>query len=368
MNNDKDHTVPFMHTNTDQMKQNISSRSKLLLILAALLLTAALFVPIWSIYLDAPQYPEGLQLQIWAGKIAGDIDIINGLNHYIGMKTLRSNDFTEFTVLPYIIVAYAVFFILTAFIGRRKWLYTLFGAFLLFGIVAMADFWKWEYDYGHNLDPNAAIKVPGMAYQPPLIGAKQLLNFYAYSIPDIGGWLFISAGALALVAVLTESGLLKKVHKSKTGTVALGIAILMLASCGGKGPDPIHLHRDACDFCKMSISDGRFAAELITSKGRIYKFDDLGCMIRYAASGNPQTIAHYYISDFTNNHPLTEATGAWYVSHEALRSPMGGNTAAFASRDAAMAYAAQNQATVISWNALYQSIQQKEHADHESMH
>ncbi len=78
----------------------ISKLSKALLLIAAIALVISLFVPIWCIYLDAPQYPEGLSLQIWAGAIAGDVDIINGLNHYIGMKTLHTGDFIEFTVLP----------------------------------------------------------------------------------------------------------------------------------------------------------------------------------------------------------------------------------------------------------------------------
>jgi|GEM_PF-17429 len=367
MNQQQENVRPLMNTSPVSMKQRIGSRSKVLLVVAGLLLTLSLFVPVWAIYLDAPQYPEGLQLQIWARKIAGDIDIINGLNHYIGMRTLRSNDFIEFTILPYLIAAYAACFILTALIGRKRGLFFLFGAFLLFGIVAMADFWKWEYDYGHNLDPNAAIKVPGMAYQPPLIGAKQLLNFHAYSIPDTGGWLFIGAGALALIAVLTESRVLGKTRKNKKPAVALAAAILILASCGNPGPVPIRLHQDACDFCKMSISDARFAAELITTKGRVYKFDDLSCMIRYTNSGQ-QTVKHYYISDFANGHALTEATAAWYVPHDALRSPMAGNTAAFAARDAAMAYATQNHATAIDWSALYKNFQQKTSSRYEGMH
>ena len=93
----------------------ISKLSKGILLLAAVLLIISIFVPIWIIYLDAPQYPEGLDLQIWASRLDGDVDIINGLNHYIGMKTLHSEDFIEFTVLPYIIIAFAILFGITAF-------------------------------------------------------------------------------------------------------------------------------------------------------------------------------------------------------------------------------------------------------------
>lgn len=189
----------------------ISLLSKAMLVVAAILLAISIFVPLWYIDLDAPQYPEGLKLQIYPDKLAGDVDIINGLNHYIGMQTLHADNFIEFKVLRYIIGFFAVLSLIVALIGSRKFLYVLLGLFVVFGIVAMYDFWKWEYDYGHNLDPAAAIKVPGMAYQPPLIGFKQLLNFGAYSFPDVGGWLFIGAGLLMLIAVILEWKRAKKV-------------------------------------------------------------------------------------------------------------------------------------------------------------
>lgn len=185
--------------------------SRAMLVVAAILLAISIFVPLWYIDLDAPQYPEGLKLQIYPDKLAGDVDIINGLNHYIGMQTLHEDNFIEFKVLPYIIAFFALLSLIVALIGSRKFLYVLLGLFVVFGIVAMYDFWKWEYDYGHNLDPTAAIQVPGMAYQPPLIGFKQLLNFGAYSFPDVGGWLFIGAGLLMLIAVIHEWKRAKKV-------------------------------------------------------------------------------------------------------------------------------------------------------------
>ena len=192
------------------MKNNISILSRILLIISAGLLVYSVYVPIWQIDLDAPQYPEGLNLKIFADKLGGDVDIINGLNHYIGMKTLHAEDFIEFSILTYIIFFYALFAIVTAALGKKKILYSLFTLFVLFGIIAMVDFWRWEYNYGHDLDPHAAIIVPGMAYQPPLIGFKQLLNFGAYSIPDTGGWMFIGSGVLMLIAVIKEVKFSKK--------------------------------------------------------------------------------------------------------------------------------------------------------------
>ncbi len=188
----------FLNLKKFNMKNNKIAKPwiRFLLIFCGLALIAVLFVPMWRIDLVAPQYPEGLMLLIYPDKLAGNVDIINGLNHYIGMKTLHTDDFVEFTVLPYIIGFFALFFILAGLLARRKFLYLLSVLFVSFGILAMYDFWRWEYNYGHNLDPNAAIIVPGMAYQPPLIGFKQLLNFGAYSMPDIGGWIFVGVGAL----------------------------------------------------------------------------------------------------------------------------------------------------------------------------
>ena len=85
-----------------------SKSSVLMLILAGICILLAIVFPIWRIELDAPQYPEGLALHIYANKMGGDVDIINGLNHYIGMKTIHAEEFIEFTVLPYIIVFFGL--------------------------------------------------------------------------------------------------------------------------------------------------------------------------------------------------------------------------------------------------------------------
>ena len=90
------------------MNKRLNNLSRALLIVSGLALLLVLFVPIWSIYLEAPQYPEGLSMSIYVNRIGGDIDIINGLNHYIGMKTIHANDFIEFKVLSYCVVFFAL--------------------------------------------------------------------------------------------------------------------------------------------------------------------------------------------------------------------------------------------------------------------
>lgn len=162
------------------------------------------YVPVWQIQLEAPQYPEGLKMEIWSHKLGGDVDKINGLNHYIGMAQIEEEHFPEFKIMPWMIWGFIVLGILTALIGKRFMLWILSVALAGSGAWGIYDFWKWEYEYGHNLDPHAAIKIPGMAYQPPLFGWKQLLNFLAGSFPDIGGWLIIAPAVLIVGLLMFE--------------------------------------------------------------------------------------------------------------------------------------------------------------------
>jgi copper chaperone NosL len=173
-----------------------------LLAVAALSQGATYFLPLWEIQLWAPQYPEGLNMKIWLSRISGDFEIINGINHYIGMRTIRAEMFPEFKIMPWLVAGMIVVGLIPAVTGRRRWLHIFAGLLCLGGALGMADFYRWGYDYGHNLDPKAAINVPGMSYQPPLLGYKALLNFVAYSGPDIGGWIFIGVGVIAVTLTL----------------------------------------------------------------------------------------------------------------------------------------------------------------------
>lgn len=314
--------------------------SRTLLILSGLALIAVLFVPLWKIDLQAPQYPEGLALLIYPNNLGGNVDIINGLNHYIGMKTLHTKDFIEFTILPYIIGVFAVFFLITAFVGRRRIMNILLITFIAFGVIAMVDFWRWEYNYGHNLNPEAAIIVPGMSYQPPLIGYKQLLNFSAYSMPSIGGWIFVGVGALLLFCTVFEWRKKIAIVKKHHGRVAIAALFIagFLSSCN-VGPEPIKLGTDNCHFCKMTISDAHYGAELVTKKGRTYKFDDTYCLLSFLKTREvSREVKNIYLVDF-DSHSLKEASSLFLLKSEELKTPMGGNVAAFTnekSRNALM--------------------------------
>lgn len=322
--------------------------------LCGIAIAAVLFVPLWKIDLVAPQYPEGLSLLIYPHKLGGNVDIINGLNHYIGMKTLRAEDFTEFAILPYLIGSFALLFMAAAIVGKRRFMNITFFLFVAFGVVAMVDFWKWEYDYGHNLNPDAAIRVPGMSYQPPLIGYKQLLNFSAYSMPDTGGWLFVGAGAIALLCVVTVSWNYRKAKQvaPKAVAAALVSTLIMLVSCS-TGPQPLRPGRDHCDFCKMTITDSRFGTELVTKKGRIFKFDDVHCLLSYLkVDKDLGGAADVYVARFDGAHELLKVQGALLYASADLRSPMGGNVAAFMDAASLQQFSGQYPGKQVSWKEL----------------
>ena len=178
--------------------------SRVILIAICLIMIPAFWLPLWKITLDAPQYPEGLRLYIWMNHLSGDVSIINGLNHYIGMAHINEDQFPELDYITDVMIGVIITGLLVALLGRR-WIFALW-YFLFLGIAAFGiyRFWHWEYVYGHNLDPKAAIIIPGQAYQPPLFGCQQLLNFNACSFPYYGGALIMAMGTVSFLILIFE--------------------------------------------------------------------------------------------------------------------------------------------------------------------
>lgn len=184
--------------------------SRWIVLACAICMIGSLIFPFWKITLFAPQYPEGVEMFIYSYGVKGEVDIINGLNHYIGMQFIHNEDFPEFLFLPYWLGFLVLFGFVVFFVNKIKWLYAWLSMLIVTGIVGMADFWRWEYNYGHNLDPSAPIRIPGMTYQPPLIGYKQLLNFVAGSFPGLGGYMIIIPGIVLAGVALFEFRYRKK--------------------------------------------------------------------------------------------------------------------------------------------------------------
>ncbi len=183
---------------------------RMLLLLAAGLLLVAEQLPLWRVRLVAPQYPEGLGMVIDAHTVRGatenDLGNINKLNHYIGMKAIDPAAIPELRVMPWVIAGLALFAAAAALVGSPRFTVAWVASFAALGLVGLWDFWKWEYAYGHDLDfAHAIIKVPGMTYQPPLIGSKQLLNFTATSWPASGTFMLAFAFLLGIAALFMKS-------------------------------------------------------------------------------------------------------------------------------------------------------------------
>ena len=183
----------------------MKTKSAVLIAIGALLLILTFFFPLWTIDLDAPQYPEGLGLRIWLNEISGlrpnDLQNINGLNHYIGMKVIEPDAIPEMDIMPYIMVFMILFGLLNAYLRNKNLIYIWLILFVILGAIGIYDFYMWAYDYGHNLNPNAPIKVPGMTYMPPIFGSKQLLNISAQSYPSVATFIILISILLNVAAL-----------------------------------------------------------------------------------------------------------------------------------------------------------------------
>ena len=180
--------------------------ARILVVVASLLMALAFVLPLWRIRLIAPQYPEGFGMLITVNNVVGakenDLNSINNLNHYIGMKRIEPDAIPELRYMPLILGVLVVSGLAVAALGRRVPFVAWAVALAATLIAGLADFWRWGYDYGHNLAPDAIIRVPGMTYQPPLLGPKQLLNFVATSWPASGGWALVVGSMLVALALV----------------------------------------------------------------------------------------------------------------------------------------------------------------------
>ena len=176
--------------------------SRALLLIAALALVPTYVAPLWNLTMFAPQYQEGLRLDIYSYKLEGgnkgqDVKEINVLNHYIGMRDLAAEDFTEFKWMPFVIGGLALVMVRAAVFGKMANLVDVLAMFGYFGAFSLWSFAYKLYRYGHDLAPTAAVKVP--PFMPPVFGRAQLANFEVYSYPAIASYAIL-VSAVALMA------------------------------------------------------------------------------------------------------------------------------------------------------------------------
>ncbi len=188
----------------------MSSLSRILMLIASLMIIGIFLYPIWFIKLDAPQFPEGgLIMYIWVNKITGyeenTLNSINILNHYIGMKKIVPDAIPELKIIPVVLIVIGIFGLAVTVLKRRFLMVAWVALFVMASAVGIYDFYTWLYDYGHNLDPHAPIKVPGMSYQPPLLGVKYLLNFRSASLPYTGSLFAGISILLGMIGIAYDS-------------------------------------------------------------------------------------------------------------------------------------------------------------------
>src|SRR5215213_8020644 len=245
----------------------MSLPSRLIIGIGSLALIATYFFPVWFIFLIAPQYPEGLTMNIWLNKITGQVDIINGLNHYIGMKHINASMFPEFDFRVYIVGFFIAYGLAVAISGKRKLL-------------------------------------------------------FSYLI-------------------------------KKTIPVAMVILTILVTSCNTK-PQPFAYGKDICDDCKMTIMDPKFGGEIITKKGKIYKFDDAHCIVNFmkGAAIKESDIKQTVFVDYENENHFLDVKSSFFVISDQLKSPMNSNAGAFSSTKIATERAAAISGTMKTWDQL----------------
>ncbi len=337
--------------------------ARLLMAIAALCLLANFVLPLWHIHLIAPQYPDGVGFYIHINKLSdenpGDIQNIDILNHYVGMKPLPKQ-LPEFQWFPVIVATMAALALIVAVFLRPSLILIWIAIMILLGIAGLYDFYQWLYHYGTNLDPNAPIKLLDengnpMTYVPPLLGVKQLLNFTVYSFPALGGYLVVVAILLAALSFfLSRSS--KKVAYEKIATFSAA-AMLLLAfwSCSPE-VEPIEFGKDQCDFCRMGIVDPKFAAQAVTKKGRNYKFDAIECLVGFLKDKDEATMAYLLVADYTTQQ-MTDAKKATYLISDQIHSPMGASLCAFANKEDAEKAQKELGGQLYDWNSLKNVLQ-----------
>ena len=347
----------------------------MILVIASVALLAVYVTPLWSITLEAPQYPEGIGMYIWVntitGKKAQDLQNINGLNHYIGMDKIEPDTIPELKIMPWVIALLIALGLATGAMGNQIMLGIWVGLFFVAAVVGLVDFYLWEYRYGHNLNDAAAIKVPGMNYQPPFIGAKQLLNFKAHSWPAVGGWIAFLSLFVGFTLVRGQiwrliTGFLRRRTRRRLADMrrfngqATAVVLLLLAGCVAK-PRPLVHGRDQCAYCRMTLVEERYGAEIVTRKGRVYPFDAIECMVAFRLSGGltDEIVHSRWVVDYANPPQLISISEAVVVRSPDLPSPMGMDLTAFQDAESRAPLLSKIRGTRLNWQEVEHIVQKE---------
>ncbi len=177
------------------LSQPMMPRARIVLALMVIPLGLAFSAPLWRISMVAPQYPQGLAMDVYAYKLAGgnegqDIKEINVLNHYIGMRKIDATSFADLDWIPFALGAIALVCLRCAALGTVR---DLIDLLVVTGYVSVFAFGRFVYRlwvFGHDLDPHAPVKVK--PFMPVVLGHATVANFETYSYPQLGSWLMLA--------------------------------------------------------------------------------------------------------------------------------------------------------------------------------
>jgi copper chaperone NosL len=186
-------------------EHSLHRRTRFALLLLIIPVILSYWVPLWTIRLTAPQYPEGLRVDIYSYKLVGghdgqDIKEINELNHYIGMRKLDRSQFVDLDWIPFVFGILVLLTLRQAVLGDLRGLIDLVVLTAYISAFAFARYILQLYAYGHNLEPTAPVKIA--PFMPVVIGRKELANFITYGLPNEGSLLlFIFIAGITVLAV-----------------------------------------------------------------------------------------------------------------------------------------------------------------------
>jgi copper chaperone NosL len=200
----------FLEKETTFFEQPLTLKSRILILVAVLVLVPTFFLPLWNMSFYSNQYTDGLVMHIYSYQLEGgktpnrdDLREINSLNHYIGMRPLLESDFSEFTWVPLVIGLLMILALRAMVLGKMSNLVDVFVLFTYFGLFSLWSFYHRLYMYGHNLDPTASIKV--QPFTPPVFGSKQIANFLVNSFPGPASYALIAFAVLLLISILLSA-------------------------------------------------------------------------------------------------------------------------------------------------------------------
>lgn len=188
---------------TDQVDNATARRLRwavtALVLVAAGLYVVSYFLAYWKMTLHAPQYPDGLYVDIFLTHLEGDVREIDGLNHYIGMRSLQEAAVVERAIAGWAMAAMGLALVIFAVIPRVRFAWVLLAPGLLFPVVFVVDIYYWLYIFGNYLDPTAPLEFE--PFTPTLLGEGIIGQFRTVAAPAAGYYLALSAAALLLAAL-----------------------------------------------------------------------------------------------------------------------------------------------------------------------